>query len=203
MKYTIKSIIYFLFSAFIIRDKKDNNIYISFDDGPHPVNTLKIIKELSKTNAKATFFMVGEEMEKYPDVVHEVINNGHTVGYHSYDHKSLKKISFKMLRCDLIKANILVEKFGIKSKLYRPPYGDLTVVSFVWLILNNWKIIMWSVDSGDSFYGEDKVKMNVHPKNIIKGDILLFHDDYNKTVEILPEILKEFNTSQLNCSALM
>lgn len=187
---------------FIFRKGEKNNIYITFDDGPHPENTNKIIKILGDANIKATFFMVGEDMKKYPDVVNNVVNSGHEVGYHSFNHDSLKKISLKSFILDLKKAKSLEKEFGFKFKFYRPPYGDLSLLTILLLIFSAWKIVMWSLDSMDSFNESDDVLKIVHPDNIKDGEILLFHDDYKLTVDILPTILKRIKNAGLKCKKL-
>ena len=113
-----------------------------------------------------------------------------------------KKTSLKKFIVDLNKTKLLEKKFGIKFKYYRPPYGDLSLLATLWLIFNNWKIVMWSLDSMDSFNESDDVLKVVHPDNIKDGEILLFHDDYKLTVEILPTILERIKNAGFMCEKL-
>jgi peptidoglycan-N-acetylglucosamine deacetylase len=200
MKAFIKNVIYALFSPVLIRRGKAKCIYITFDDGPHPENTPEILKILSNFNVKATFFMTGEEMEKYSKLVSEVINQGHAIGYHSYRHKSMKEQSSAEFIDDLKKSDEICSTFSYKTRLYRPPYGDLSLFGFFWLIIHGWKIIMWSKDSRDSFDTLEQVKANVSPTNLECGEVLLFHDDYQLTVKLLPFILNEYKNAKLCCS---
>lgn len=202
MKKIIKFILYCLFRPFIIKTGSVDGIYITFDDGPHPVNTPKILKVLDDANVKATFFMVGNEMEKFPEVVSLVNSSGHTIGYHSRNHYSLKKMSFKKMLSDFRYVKNLEDRFNIKIELYRPPFGDLTLLSFVLLIFYKLKVVMWSLDSGDSFYKKEHILSIVSKDNIKSGEILLFHDDYNLTVEILPEIIAEYEKNNYLCKAI-
>ncbi len=202
MKEFIKKVIYLVLPFLIIRKGKKSGIYITFDDGPHPYNTLKIIKTLRNNNAKATFFMVGSDMEKYPDVVKAVLEEGHAIGYHSYKHHSLKQIGFKQIKDDFNKSRKLEKKFNFKFELYRPPYGDLTILGLLLLYLYNFKVVMWSVDSMDSFESKANVINNVSYNNVVAGDILLFHDDYDLTVEALPQILNNYSKYGLKCQLL-
>lgn len=202
MKKILKYIIYNIFSVFIFQYGNKKNIYITFDDGPHPDNTLNIINILRKENIKATFFMVGNEMEKHPEVVNAVVNDGHRIGYHSYSHESLKQVTFKEFLKDLNKTRLLEEKFKIKFKYYRPPYGDLSLLTTMWLIFNRWKIAMWSLDSMDSFKDKKDVIKLVSPENINDGEILLFHDDYKLTVDVLPVILERIKNKGFQCEKL-
>lgn len=202
MKSLIKNIVYFLFSPFLIRLGEKDAIYITFDDGPHPNKTENILATLKKNNAKATFFMIGEEMMKSPEIVDLIIKDGHSIGYHSYSHDSLKTISLNKAIEDLKKADDIAKKFNINIKLYRPPYGDLTLLSFLYLIISGWKVVMWSLDSRDSFDSSEEVLANVSPNNVSLGEILLFHDDYELTANILPDVLQRFNEKNIKCKAL-
>lgn len=202
MKKLIKSIIYFFLSGFIINRGKQGAVYITFDDGPHPENTQKLLAILKKTDAKATFFMTGSEMEKYPEIVEDVAFQGHSIGYHSYSHKSFKKNSIKAIINELSIARALSKKAGTNINLFRPPYGDLTALSFLYLMLTGWKTIMWSLDSRDSFDTKDEVIKTVDVDMLTDGDILLFHDDYGMTVELLPEVLQKYKDNNIQCKAL-
>jgi len=200
MKNSFKKIIYYLFSSYLIRKGKSGNIYITFDDGPHPKNTPKILDVLDLYNIKATFFMLGHEMENHPEVVRDVISRGHTLGYHSYDHLSMKEISVGAIFSDLNYAKILSKSFDYNIKIYRPPYGDLSITGIIWVILNSWKIIMWSKDSRDSFDSKDEIVANVSTDKLCSGEILLFHDDYKNTAEVLKDILKSYSKEKINCA---
>ena len=202
MKEIVKKIIFYFFSALIIRKGKSGAVYITFDDGPHSENTLKILEILRQSGMKATFFMIGSEMDKYPDRVQTVINEGHVIGYHSYGHESLKKMSFSESLHDFNRAKKIEQKFGIKFRYYRPPYGDLTVMGFIMAIIRNWKIVMWSLDSEDSFHNREEVMNIVHPDKISDGEILLFHDDYDLTVDILPAVLGKMSSQDIYSKAL-
>ncbi|HED36281.1 MAG TPA: polysaccharide deacetylase family protein [Gammaproteobacteria bacterium] len=202
MNKILKTITYSLLSRFIIKRGNKSSVYITFDDGPHPDNTPKIIELLKNFNVKATFFMTGSEMEKYPEVVKMVATSGHTIGYHSYTHASYKKMSILKIINELSSGRSIARKSGVSLRLFRPPYGDLKVISFLYLIITGWRVVMWSLDSRDSFDSKDKVLETIDPKKIIGGDILLFHDDYEMTLEILPVILKKYSKNNIRCSPL-
>ncbi len=189
MKSLIKTVIFKVLSRFIIRYGNGGSIYITFDDGPHPENTVLILDILKKQNVNATFFMSGSEIKKYPDIVKKVYSAGHTVGYHSFSHHSYKKISIFSVIKELSAGRSLAQKLGIKLNLFRPPYGDLTILSFFYLLLTGWKVVMWSLDSRDSFDSKEKVIELVDVEKFSDGEILLFHDDYILTAEILHDIL--------------
>ncbi len=150
MKQIISNLIYFIFYARLKRRGKSNILYLTFDDGPHPENTDKVLEVLQKHNTKAVFFMVGQEMEKYPEVVERVIQHGNVIGYHSYQHQSMREMSILEIFLDLKYAKKLSNKFAYPLNIYRPPYGDISFFGLLILMFTGWKIIMWSRDSRDS-----------------------------------------------------
>ena len=149
-------------------------IYLSFDDGPHPVITPFILDELKKYNAKASFFCIGKNVVSYPDVYRRIIDEGHTVGNHGFNHLNGWKTRDKVYLDDIAEA-----KKHIDSALYRPPYGKIKSFQLRQLVLPryNLKTIMWSVLSGDFDEGITKetclenVILNSDP-----GSIIVFHD---------------------------
>ena len=200
MRNILKWLIFTIYKPVFKRSGESDSIYITFDDGPHPENTPLIINILEKYQTKVTFFMTGIEMEKYPHIVDEVIKSGHQIGYHSYNHSSLKKLTLKSLACDLKKGKAIAARHGFLMSLYRPPFGDLTILSFFYLITSGWKIIMWSKDSRDSYDSPELIKHTVSARTIKGGEILLFHDDYKKTVNILNDILLGYQQENIKCS---
>ncbi len=202
MRRLIKNIVYWVFSPYLIRTASENSIYLTYDDGPYRKNTLAILKVLEKYGFKATFFMLGKEMEKQPEVVKEVIRKGHMLGYHSYTHMSLKKRNFKSLKLDMQHMDRLSKLFNFPLKLYRPPYGDLTLISFIYLIFKRKKIVMWSLDSRDSFEELNMVLERLQPEKIKKGEIILLHDDYKHAEELLEKTARKLSTSVLKCDIL-
>ncbi|RDH83776.1 MAG: hypothetical protein DIZ80_06460 [endosymbiont of Galathealinum brachiosum] len=203
MKSLIKNIIYFFTPNFYNKfHSSSKDIYITFDDGPSSDNTCVILDVFKKHKMTATFFLIGSEMEKHPDIVKRIINEDHAIGYHSFSHKSLKSISFFEFIEDLKSAKLLFNKYSIKNKFYRPPYGDLTVFKFLWMIVTGWKIIMWSHDSRDSFDDKNIVLESILHEEIQFGSIHLFHDDYDDTAEIMPKILEHYSNNGVNCAKI-
>jgi len=189
IKRIIKKFAYFILSPFMKDAGPNHSVYITFDDGPHQMHTLEILEILKIYGVTATFFFNGNRIEKYPDIVSKVINEGHQIGYHSYEHKSLKGVSFSSFYNDLQVGRELLSQHGVKELLYRPPYGDLSLSSFFLLVFSRWKIIMWSVEGRDSFDTEEEIINNLDAKNITMGSIILLHDVYEKTPKVLPIIL--------------
>lgn len=168
-------------------------IYLSFDDGPLPVTTPFVLDTLKEFNAKASFFCIGKNVQQYPDIYHRVLEEGHTVGNHSFNHLNGWKT-----KDDLYVDNILKAGELIASDLFRPPYGRIKKSQAEKLrkMKPEMKVVMWSVLSGDfdvSISGEDC-------RQIVKskagdGAIIVFHDTekaFDRLRFCLPETLKHF-----------
>lgn len=171
----------------------DNRLFLTFDDGPHPDVTCYVLSELEKYNAKATFFCVGENVLKYPRVFQKIVENGHTVGNHTYNHLKGWKTPAKPYLENVEKAQQL-----INGKIFRPPYGKFTsqqyrMIASPRLGLKN---VMWSVLSGDF---DKNISSEQCFKNIIKhavdGSIIVFHDSEKARQHLefaLPKTLQYF-----------
>ena len=169
-------------------DKKE--IYLTFDDGPHPEITPQILEILNRFNTKATFFCVGENVSKFPETYNSIISNGHSVGNHSYDHINGWKSSNKEYFTNIEKAKTL-----INSDLFRPPYGRITP-SQIKFLKKQYSIIMWSVLTYD--FDKKVGKEQCLKNSIIKtqpGSIVVFHDSLKSAENLLyalPLFLKHF-----------
>lgn len=170
----------------------EKNIYLTFDDGPHPTITGFVLDELKKYDAKATFFCIGKNVVAHPDVYQRIISEGHSVGNHTYDHVNGYKT-----KDDAYLLNIEEAGKVIKSDLFRPPYGRITMSQIKKLRPLKYKIVLWSVLSGDfdkNISGE-KCFSNVI-KTSTSGSIIIFHDSekaYDRLVYSLPLVLKYFS----------
>jgi peptidoglycan/xylan/chitin deacetylase (PgdA/CDA1 family) len=102
-------------------EKDEKILYLTFDDGPHPIATPFVLEQLKKYNAKATFFCIGRNVADHHDVYQQVLDEGHTVGNHTFDHLNGWKTDDRKYVADVMKAAELID-----SKLFRPPYGKIT-----------------------------------------------------------------------------
>jgi peptidoglycan/xylan/chitin deacetylase (PgdA/CDA1 family) len=161
-----------LISFFSVKEipTHDKIIYLTFDDGPEPDITEYVLDILKQYNAKATFFCIGENFEKYPDLVKSILKDDHALGNHTYYHTNGLKTD-KMKYIDEVGRT----KKLIKTNLFRPPWGALTLSEFFEIRKTN-KIIMWSINSNDT---NPKTNWNKHcDKMLMKtknGSIILFH----------------------------
>ncbi|MFK5856311.1 MAG: polysaccharide deacetylase family protein [Bacteroidota bacterium] len=165
-------------------------IYLTFDDGPHPEITPQVLKILNSFNVKATFFCVGENVEKYPDTFELIINNGHKAGNHSYNHLNGWKTSNANYFNNIEKADVL-----INSNLLRPPYGRIAL-SQIKPLSKKYSIIMWTVLTYDYDSNVSKEKCLHNSINKTKqGSIVVFHDSLKSADNMLyalPLFLKHF-----------
>ena len=177
----------------------ENKIYITFDDGPTPEITEWVLKELEKYNAKATFFCIGNNIEKHPEIFEKVIAKGHSIGNHTFNHLNGWKTSTE----DYLKNTFLCEKqileskiYNLKSKIFRPPYGKIKASQAKKLQQLGYKIIMWDVLSADydATISAEKCLENA-TKNVTSGSIIVFHDSIKAFPHLqytLPKALKFF-----------
>ena len=171
----------------------EKKIYLTFDDGPHPIHTIFVLNELRKIKAKATFFCIGKNVDLYPEIYAQILLEGHTVGNHTQNH-----LRGRNTKNDEYIANIKTASTKIKSNLFRPPYGSIKNSQAKILLAQkpNFEIIMWTVLSGDFDQNitKEKCLQNV-VSNAENGSIVLFHDS-DKAAErmqyALPIFLKTF-----------
>jgi len=167
-------------------------IYLTFDDGPHPVATPFVLEQLKKYNAKATFFCIGKNVDEYPFLYEEILDAGHSVGNHTYNHLN----GWKTNDSEYI-ANIAQAKDRIDSGLFRPPYGRATKFQLKLIRRQGITPVMWSVLSGDfdTQLTKEKCLRNVL-KNTGDGSIIIFHDSakaYERLQYALPGVLEYYS----------
>ncbi|HJU45755.1 MAG TPA: polysaccharide deacetylase family protein [Chitinophagaceae bacterium] len=169
----------------------DKKLYLTFDDGPHPDITPFVLDELKRYNAKATFFCIGDNVARYPQVYKRILEEGHAIGNHTHNHlngwRTGDEAYFK---------NISEAANWIDSKLFRPPYGRITRFQAKQLMEKlQYNIIMWDVLSGDFDIqlSPERCLKNV-VRNLRPGAIIVFHDSekaYKRLSYALPKVLEE------------
>ncbi len=181
-----------IFPNFLWRVDNDDSstIYLTFDDGPIPELTPWILDQLDAYDAKATFFCVGDNIQKHPDIYEQIVENHHVTGNHSYNHLSgwsTDNIPYfhNIRHCARL----------VNSDLFRPPYGRIKP-SQSQFIMRHYNIVMWDVLSGDfdPDNSREQVYLNVI-NNARPGSIVVFHDSLKAMKNLkyaLPRVLKHF-----------
>ena len=177
----------------------ENKIYLTFDDGPTPEITEWVLRELKNHHAKATFFCIGNNIKKHPEIFEKVIHEGHSFGNHTFNHLNGWKTSTNdylenTKLCESSITNLQSKICNLQSKIFRPPYGKIKVAQAKKLRQLGYKIIMWDVLSGDfdTSISKEKCLENVI-ENATPGSIIVFHDSVKAFPNLeytLPEALK-------------
>ncbi len=171
----------------------EKKIYLTFDDGPHPVATSFVLEQLKKYNARATFFCIGKNVDEYPFLYEEILDEGHSTGNHTYNHLNGWKTDDTVYM-----DNISQAKKRIDSSLFRPPYGRATKFQLKLIQQQGLLPVMWTVLSGDF----DKQLPNEKClRNVLKqsgdGSIIIFHDSakaFERLEYVLPRVLEHFSS---------
>lgn len=181
----------------VYRSVKTNSkqIAITFDDGPHPYLTQRIMEILDRYHVKSTFFMVGVNVINYPDVAKQVIAQGHEVGNHTFSHNHLNKMSEETLATELERCEDALEELcEYRPHLFRPPEG--AVNDYVQHCTDNgdYRLILWSIDTKDWENKDTSKIVNSVLDSVEAGDIILMHDYIGRkshTPEALEILLPE------------
>jgi peptidoglycan-N-acetylglucosamine deacetylase len=178
----------------------DNAVYLTFDDGPVPEATPWVLETLAAENVKATFFCVGDNVSKYPELYQQIIDQGHSTGNHTYNHLQGIKTANQLYYRNIRKASSLID-----SNLFRPPHGLMKPEQYRFLS-NRYQIVMWDI-----------VTMDYHPtftpamifenvaRHVKKGSIITFHDSVKSIKDLkiaLPMVIKMLKDSGYQLSAI-
>ena len=178
----------------------ERGVYLTFDDGPTPGVTEWILDTLRRHNAKATFFVLGKNVEKYPDLYAKIVAEGHAVGNHTYSHQKGYLMSLERYLEDIDLAS-----YSVQSDLFRPPYARVTVAQLR-AVAQRYKIVMWSIISRDynrKISGK-RCLQGVLP-HLKAGAIVLFHDSekaFPNMSYALPKTLERIAELGLKCKAI-
>ena len=166
-------------------------IALTFDDGPHPDNTVRLLKMLKERGMKATFFCVGQRVADHPSVAKRIVDEGHEIGNHSWSHRVLSEMKDAAVAIDLERTDEAIRKAtGVSPKLMRPPYGAFTDRQRDWAHRKwGYSITLWDVDSNDwrnpsAAYARSRILQGTGP-----GSIVLSHDIHKSTVDGMPKTL--------------
>jgi len=176
-------------------DKFEKVVSLTFDDGPHPVNTPRVLDILKKHDVKGTFFVTGQGVEKQPELIRRIVAEGHALGNHTYTHANLSKLTPAQAKVEFDKTQAAIDKalgYHYELTMVRPPYGAGPSVAKA--AAPNQAIVLWNVDSNDWRYKNDDAKImenifagsnSVHAR----GGTILMHDIQPQTVRVLDDVI--------------
>jgi peptidoglycan-N-acetylglucosamine deacetylase len=156
---------------------KDKIVTLTYDDGPNPPYTNQLLEILDRHHIKATFFVVGKTVEKYPDTVRLILSKGHEIGNHSYSHKALISEQPGFIWSEIQKTDQLLRQLGVKDEIhFRAPYGRKLIVLPYLLAKLHKKNILWTIDSKDYEASNPEVIETSVIEQVRPGSIILMHD---------------------------
>lgn len=179
-------------------------LYLTFDDGPDPEHTPRILDVLAKNRAHASFFLLGEEVERFPALVQRIVDEGHLLGNHSYNHPHFKRLKWADQADQIERTDKLLKEFdGRQTHRFRPPAGRFSLGTLFHFALQKRSIAFWSYDSLD--YQRNSIEhmietLRQYPPRA--GDIVLMHDDSEMTTGALDVLLPEWRAAGLEMRAL-
>ena len=167
-------------------------LYLTFDDGPDQDSTSWVLDMLDDYSAKGTFFCLGNQIKKFPDLTNEILSKGHTIGNHSMSHLKGRKTDRETYLKDILNADETIQ-----SKLFRPPYGSLKLSQYKMIRKQGFKTIFWSylTYDFDENMSVDKTFEKMK-KSIKSGDIVVFHDSSRampQLKKLLPQVLDYYS----------
>jgi peptidoglycan/xylan/chitin deacetylase (PgdA/CDA1 family) len=174
----------------------ENKIYLTFDDGPTPLITEWVLGILKKENIKATFFCIGNNIEKHPEIFNKIIEDGHSIGNHTFNHLKGWKTTSKEYVENIDLCSSIIQKStknNLQSSLFRPPYGRIKPMQTKLLRKKGFKIIMWDILSKDYDQTISPKKCLENTKKTTSGSILVFHDSLKAQKNLqytLPKAIK-------------
>lgn len=190
---------YFVAALHHQKNHVNNQIALTFDDGPHP-NTKKILDLLHKYQMKATFFCIGTQIEKYPEIAKRIVAEQHEIGNHTYSHSnktgflSARKMHKEIRNCNRAIARIT----GKKTHLYRPPFGVTNPTISKAVQRNSMQVIGWNIRSLDTVLKTPQAVLDRILPRINKGSVVLLHDNRTLTLETLEQLLRALQDKKLH-----
>lgn len=177
----------------------EKTVYLTFDDGPIPEVTPWVLEQLKQFDAKASFFCIGDNVQKHPEIFRQIIAEDHSIGNHTFNHLNGWKTSTPEYVLNTLKAQQTLEKNfpekeHIRNPLFRPPYGKLKGRQAKELQKRGFRIVMWSIISMDYAQISAQKCLNNVLKNVKPGSIIVFHDSFkahNNVTEVLPKLLEQ------------
>lgn len=186
----------------VVQKNTGHHIYLTFDDGPHPKNTPRLIETLRANGVKATFFVQGQNVIRFPAIARRIVEEGHKIAGHSWSHRRLPQWAFRETWGEFVQTKKAIrEAVGVETDWYRPPFGWVTLPMLAYAATGRMKLVLWSVDSDDDRTRSVAAILS-KGRQVEGGDIFLCHDDNEAILEALPALVYEWRTRGFEPRAL-
>ncbi len=177
---------------FMVRGPRDRRaISLTFDDGPDPENTPRVLDALARHGAKATFFLVGKRALASPEIVRRIAREGHALGHHSFHHADPERTSARVLAAESERTAGLIEAItGTRPTLFRPPHGKLSVAKLACSWWQRQTIVLWNVDPKDFAERTAEATLaRLRAQPFAPGDIVLLHDTNERAPAVVDALV--------------
>lgn len=184
-------------------DQQRKVVTLTFDDGPHPRFTPRLLKVLAENRTKATFFVVGEMVEKYPAMARAIVAEGHEIANHTFSHVNLSKLPEYLVRVEYRAASDVIQKTtGKRPRYARPPGGQLNTGVLQAATAEGMTTVLWNVDPGDyANPGQAVLQRNIQ-RTLSNGAIFLLHDGAVEMLDLLPGLIRNLRQTGWQITSL-
>jgi peptidoglycan/xylan/chitin deacetylase (PgdA/CDA1 family) len=167
-------------------------VHLTFDDGPHPEHTPKLLDTLQHYGVHATFFVIGEQARHHPGIVKRIVADGHTLGHHSYHHDDPRTVGAGRLMREVRRTlRELHATVGQRPRLFRPPRGELTIAKLLGLWSMRQTIVLWNADPKDyRMDSHEPLQRWLLDRGLFSGDVLLLHDNHPHAALAVPTLIE-------------
>jgi peptidoglycan/xylan/chitin deacetylase (PgdA/CDA1 family) len=187
-------------------------VALTFDDGPHPAGTPAVLAALQRAGARATFFLVGEQVRRHPSLAREIVAAGHAVALHGDRHRCQLRLTLRALDDDLARvAATVADATGASPALYRPPYGVFSLPGLALVRRRGWRDLLWSRWGRDwRAHTTPAAIARRASRDLSAGDVILLHDadtysaagSWRRTAQVLPSVLEAVQRAGLQTVTL-
>jgi peptidoglycan/xylan/chitin deacetylase (PgdA/CDA1 family) len=181
-----------LVAKYAMKPPEVRDVWITFDDGPHPLHTPSMLDTLKRHNVQATFFLVGNCAERRPEIVRRAVAEGHFIGNHSYSHPFLTRLDRAAIQREIMRADEVLSPFRQGAKLFRPPHGDHDAVVDEVTSAAGYQTILWNLCTRDwsrPFQPQRWVQLGMFLAHMTESSVVLMHADLAGTAAHLDDFL--------------
>jgi peptidoglycan/xylan/chitin deacetylase (PgdA/CDA1 family) len=180
------------------------SLYLTFDDGPHPEHTPPLLDLLAEHGAKASFFLIGQQIERHPELARRIATEGHTLGNHSFSHPRFETLSLRQQFDEIRRTDQLLTAIsGQDNHGFRPPRGVLSLPMIARCVRERRRILYWSYDSMDYSRRPATELMDAIERHPVRaGEIVLMHDDSRLSLDLLRDLIPRWKAAGFALRAL-